>query len=232
MLPYLSKSYGSLAAGFQFQDFITLSTLPSIGVVFKNYGIQTGIMGKLFIVDYRLEYQFYQGEFMPSFYDQTYDRTRGKRASDMVARLAAGQSSTTIKMGIFGKFGFNILDFLYLNIGYKWPWNVNGTQIVPDDNPDYFTASLSFADDVLPYGIGFSLGFDRQFFVPIFTRTAQYSISDQYTVFKGRVDVPIGNFFKIRATIGTAARRDIHGDIVVTNGVTQVMPTFTIESIF
>jgi hypothetical protein len=236
MLPYFGQGFNrangsTVSQGLQWANVLTLTPPPSFGISFFNYGIQTGLMGNVFFVDYRLEYQYFTGTFHPNFYDQTYDRTRGFRAIDMYRQFYESQLDSTVRMGVFGKFGFNVEKLFRFELGYKWPWNVGSTDLIPQDNPDYFMARLSFVEDALPFGIGFSLGFERQFFVPIFL-SPKYSLFDQYAVFNGALEIPIANFFKIRVIMGTSALWDASGALVLSNGKAVMKPTFTIESVF
>lgn len=237
MLPYFTNGFNrsdgsAVSSGFQLGSFITLATSPAIGIAFLNYGIQSGLMGNIFFVDYKLEYQYFTGTFRPSFYDQIYDRTRGQRAIEMYRQFYDSSTVATERMGIFGQMGFNIEKLVRFDIGYKWPWNVGSSSIVPLDNPDYFMARVKTADDALPFGIGLSLGFERQFFVPLFARNSSYLFLDQYAVFSGAIDLPIANFFKIRVQVGTSAQRDAAGSMVMVDGKAVMKPTFTIESVF
>ncbi len=237
MLPYFVNGFNTVhdpvVAGAQLAQFATLSALPAIGIQFYNYGFEAGLMGKIAFIDYRLEYEYFTGSFQNAFYDQAYDRSRGTKAIDLYTQYYTGVMNSSLRMGILGKMGFSIIDLLHFDVSYKWPWNVNSTEIIPTDNPDHLSARLYFEKDALPFGFGFSLGLDRQFLVPIFIQPQVYQFFDAYTVFNGSIDVPIGNFFKLRATVGTSAKRDDKGNLVYgTNNKPIMLPTLTIESVF
>jgi hypothetical protein len=237
MLPYFATGFNrsdgtAVPAGFQLANAFSLATSPAIGITFNNYGIEGGLKGNVFFVDYRLAYQYFTGTFRPSFYDQVYDRLRGQRAVELYRNIRDAVDDDTVRMGIFGQLGFSIEKLLRFEVGYKYPWNLDSAIAMPADNPDYFMASFRFEEDALPFGIGFSLGFERQYFVPLFTKSTSYLLLDQYAVFSGALEVPIGNFFKIRMVVGTSAQRDSSGMIVLSDGRAVMKPTFTIESIF
>lgn len=239
LIPYFTKGFSradgsTVSEGFQVAHFFTLNTYPSIGIGFQNYGIETGVMGNISIVDYRLDFEYSEGNFQPSYIDQSYDRTRAQRAIDLINQYKnpAISEEGIIKMGIFGKLGVNILDTAYLSAGYKWPWTISDLSGIDYHNPDFFSFSLSFAKDRLPYGIGFSIAYERSYFVNMFTDINNFFIFDQYAILKTSVEVPIGSLFSLHLAVGTSAKRAANGDIDLSAGHPTMMPTVIIESVF
>ncbi len=197
-----------------------------------NWGFAGGIKGKILILDYKLEFQTYNGNFIANFYGNAYDRVRGQRAQDVLASLDNTSFFAQQRSGIYGELGVNLFDVVYLKGGYKWPW-----LMLPDgfdiSNPDEFLIEVNLNKEMIPYGIDVGLQIKRSYFKELFIQPEKYMFLDAYTTFSGTVDVPLGDFFSIRATVGTALKKDSEGNIVVdTNGIPQVAPTFTLETVF
>ena len=92
----------------------------------NNWGAAAGVMGRLLMIDFRLEYRYYKGIFKPALFDSTYDKNRTSIAKTYASYIADPDSLTTAAsvMGVYGEGGFSFLrEKLSFNFGYMWPWN-------------------------------------------------------------------------------------------------------------
>lgn len=240
MIPYLNaplarSGMDALPVGFYWSNLVALDTENLVEL--HNYGVIAGIMGKLFIADYRLEFQTSNGTFQARYLAEDYGRTRGLKTLDLISMLQGTDSSLydNQKYGIHGAMGLDILDLVKVELSYTWPWTVgSGTALdfINQTNPDEIALSVSLNEELIPYGIDASIEFRRSHFRELFDETSGYSLLDTWATFTGSVDVPVGSLFKIRATVGTALVRDAAGNIDYSSGVPQVKPTFTLETVF
>jgi hypothetical protein len=202
------------------------------GLKLRNYGIQSGLFGNLWILDYRLEFQYYQGAFTPSFYNNPYDRIRSQRATDTLNFLsnpAAYDGITTA--GIYGSAGAEIIPGLRLGAGYKWPWLI-GAEGMPDlSADDFFHINLSVAEGLLPYNISGGITYDRARFRDVFTDSENFSLFDENATFKGSISVEVAPVMDIVLSVGTAVLRDESGTVRYNDeGRPQFGPTISLET--
>lgn len=228
LLPYLSSSGLGLSSGFQFDSLVTDN-----GV--KNYGIESGLFGNVSIVDYRVQFQYYNGTFVPGFYNQPYDRIRGDRAADMVAYLQNPESSEydSFTMGIYGEGGFNLFnDRMLLELGYLWPWTIEADGDVSTDAEDYFTFGFSVDKELLsflPWEMELFLYYDRVMFRDVFT-DSDVKLFDANATVTGEAVVGIAPGINLAFTVSSNVLRDSNGNIVYENGSPVVAPSIGLET--
>ncbi|NCN04341.1 MAG: FecR domain-containing protein [Spirochaetales bacterium] len=228
MVPYIQNSVtigtNNVASGFRFDSLIENLEL-------RNYGIQTGVMGKLFIVDYRLEFQYYHGSFFPSFYNQPYDRLRAERTELVLQNLAdPGGANVVPRAGIYGSGTVNILPLLDVNIGYRWPWVIGaGSANLSAD--DYFHIGVQIDKGLLPLGLSGGVQYDRVKFREVFYDD-DFALFDENAVVKGNIGVEISPIMDLVLTIGTSIQRDPETGVVQynANGRPKYGPTVTLET--
>lgn len=229
LLPYLRGSDGGLRSGFQWQ---ALADTSGGGFDLRSYGIASGVMGNVTLLDYRVEFQLFNGIFQPAFYDGDYDRTRGELVRETVAFLqnpdAAEYQSQTV--GIYGEAGFTLFDLVRLDAGYRWPWTTDpntGNIIIGDE--DYLLASLTLQEGLLPLDISAAISYERSFFAPTLLGESGFEgaqLFDEYTVLKGQVVYPIAPIMDIVGTVSTAVLRDGNGDIIYETRNGQLKPKY------
>ena len=214
MVPYLRNAAGGLTAGMQWD----VLTGPG-GNDLRNYGIASGLMGHVSILDYRLEFQNFHGVFRPAFYDSNYDRIRGEKVRETIAYLQnpADPAYDHQTIGIYGEAGVNIADLVRIDAGYLWPWtrDPDTDRIVMGDN-DELGVSLWIQDGLLPYGITAGASYHRTHFVPTLLGEGGFenaSLFDEYTVLEGRIVYPVAPIMDIVASVSTQILRDENGDI-------------------
>ncbi|TVQ27387.1 MAG: hypothetical protein EA382_03855 [Spirochaetaceae bacterium] len=229
LLPYLRQPAGGLESGFHFSAL----TAPAEGTAgLRNYGIASGVMGNIALLDYRLEFQNYHGFFRPAFYGRSYDRVRGERAREVISYLqdpdAPEFQNQTV--AIYGEAGFTIAEAVQLRAGYRWPWTtdpVTNEIVVGDD--DYLLASLSLRKGLLPLGISAGFSYERSYFVPtLLTRDGFESarLFDENTVLSGEIVYPIAPIMDVVASVSTVLLRDGEGNIVYEERNGQLRPKF------
>ncbi|AHC15035.1 FecR family protein [Salinispira pacifica] len=215
--PYLNEGISNgdttLEPGIQTQAVFT-------GDGLKNYGIEAGVFGNVLFVDYRLQYQYYEGTFKPGFYSQPYDRIRGDRAGEVVDYLLNPDAEryNSYTMGIFGSGGMDLANTgLSLELGYLWPWTLNKeTGDISTDADDYF--ELGFAADkealsFLPWEMEFGLEYSRLRFRDVFMEERNARLFDESAILKGEGVVAIVPGINIALTVSTNVLRDDNGNI-------------------
>ncbi len=204
---------------------------------FRNYGLTSGIFGNLLFVDYELEWRYYNGVFRPTFFNTTYERTRGTLVVETEKYLDGLESGSTAPdyddsvMGIYGSAHTVLFNLVDLKAGYMWPWR----SLDELEDKSNFNDEFSLAMYLLPeaakltkvYG---GIEYSRTNFVPAFVDD-DLSLFDAYTQLKGEIVYPIAPTMDIAAIISTAVSQDENGNIEYdADGDPKIVPSVTIES--
>ncbi len=203
---------------------ITAGELP-----LRNYGVAAGVLGNIFILDYRVEYRNYKGTFRPTFFNTNYDRSRGEYAIQIANELLTPQEVQTI-VGIYGEAGFTIADKFRLEAGYMWPWK--------DDfefgEEDYLHLEAELFSGLIPVvDIHGTIAYDRYKFIPTLMGTdKKLKLFDANTVVRGEVVYPIAPTLDIAVIVTTAVAHDEYGSVLldVDTGMPKVNPSVSIET--
>lgn len=229
MIPYIRNEVEidgqTVGSGFRADSLFN-------GLSLRNYGIQTGIFGNIAIVDYRLEFQYYNGNFIPNFYTQPYDRIRGERVTEVLENLANPNNATmeSNRAGIFGTGRIRILPTLNANIGYRWPWVIGASGSADVSADDYFHIGIDIKKGLLPLGIYGSVQYDRVRFRNIFTDD-EFSLFDENAVVSGSLGIELSPIMDLHLNIGTSVVRDKDGVVQYNNnGRPKFGPTVTLET--
>jgi len=230
-LPYFASDYTdpvsgeTVAAGLHTEALI--DPTPAEGVPgFKNWGFAAGIMGNIFVADYRLEFRYFTGSFRPSYFDTGYERERPMRVYEVVQYLNhmndPGYSNTV--MGIYGEAGFSLLkDKLNFTAGYMWPWTP-GTPLPDDPNlwpDDYLKLQFSIAKGVIPVlGLSGSLSYERSRLAPLIAGAikgveVQGDLFDANSLAKAEIVYPVAPIMDLALTVTATAERDADGNLVM-----------------
>ncbi len=229
LLPYLRNSGGGLDAGLQWQ---ALSQSTGDGFELRNYGIASGVMGNITLLDYRLEFQLFHGIFEPAFYGADYDRTRGEVVRRTVAYLQnpGADEYQNMTVGIYGEAGFSLFDLIRIEAGYRWPWTTDpNTDSIVIGDEDYLLASLELQEGLLPLDISAALSYERSFFVPTLLGSSGFEgarLFDENTVLKGQIVYPVAPIMDIVGTVSSGVLRDGNGDIIYETRNGQLKPKF------
>jgi len=202
----------------------------------RNYGLTTGFFGNILMIDYNLEFRYYNGIFRPTFFNTTYERIRGSLVEDTGSYLEYLDSGTgsddydETVMGIYGGAHTVLFSVLDVSAGYMWPWRSFDALDDPTAFNDEFNLGLYLLPEVAKiikvYG---GVEYSRTNFVPAF-RSDELSLFDAYTSFKGEIIYPIDPL-EIAAVISTAVQHDEEGNIVYDdNGNPEIIPSVTIET--
>jgi hypothetical protein len=235
LFPYLRNGLAEegLDAGLQSQA--VFYETPD-GQALRNYGLMGGVLGNIFILDYRLEYRNFQGTFEPGFYGENYDRLRGTKAVQTVEYLknpdAPEYESST--MGIYGSAGATLFDAVSLSGGYFWPWTQNEAGEVVFADQDRIEFMLGLQEGLLPLGISASFNYTRTNFVPTLIQDEGFentSLFDANTVFQGQIVYPVAPILDLVGTVTTTVVRDAAGNIVYDeNNNPEFSPSVSIET--
>ncbi|MFO7848905.1 MAG: FecR family protein [Spirochaetia bacterium] len=202
---------------------------------FRNYGLSAGILGNIAMVDYTLEYRYYNGLFHHSFFGPNYERVRGTYAEEVYSYLDAWDNNEPHRadettMGIYGDAQATLFNAFAFSAGYMWPW-----QSVDMDNPadfgDELSISLQILPDVIPViGLHGKIGYRRANFVPMILHD-ELSFFDSYAAFSGEVVYPLGPTIDLAAVFSTSMRREDDGSLYFDEyGKPEMVPNITIET--
>jgi hypothetical protein len=238
MIPYLPNAITS-TGGTEYSGFVIDALYDSESgsgdLGFRNYGIMGGLMGNIFIVDYRLEFRNFQGTFRPAFYDAGYDKLRADYAVDIVSNLnndALGNAERT--MGIYGEGGFSMVkDKIYLELGYMWPWAFDDDGNIVASANDTIHAELVLEKGLIPIlDISGSISYDRnQFITPVLANNEKFELFNEKTVFQGELVYPMAPTLDVALMVSSTIQRDDQGLIIYdADGDPKYGPSVGIET--
>ena len=203
-------------------------------VQFNNFGVTAGVLGNIFIFDYRFEFQWFDGFFKPGFYDESYDRLRGERARDVVnyLRNPGNPEYDQTTLGVYGTGSATIAEVFSIELGYLWPWYFDENDDPQYSDNDRFVIKLGAEEGLIPLGITANISYERTKFIPMIIGEDQaLTLFDANTVFKGEVVVPLAPILDFAAVISTAVRRDSAGNVIYgPNDAPEIAPTVSIET--
>ncbi len=231
MIPYVREGAGGVGSGVKFDALVDLESSE-----LKNFGLASGVLGKIAMVDYRLEYRRYDGTFRYGFYGPNYDRLRGNYAVETLAYLDDPDSELfdVTTMGIYGEAGFDILELLRFEAGYFWPWQVTSDGNWEGSDRDELNVSATIQEGLLPLGITASFGYRRTFFIPTLLGKSDFeeaTLFDANTVASATVTYPVASNLDLIASVYATVNRDGDGDIVYDDdGGPKVSPTVVIQT--
>ncbi len=215
MLPYFrTKVAGTNYVGFTTDTLFVTS--PSFSL--RNYGAAAGLLGRIAIVDWRLEYRNFNGTFRPAFYNNLYDRKRGEYVSELALYLQNPSHPSYVKqvMGVYGEAGVHILERLHLKAGYFWPWEIGQNGLGPSDD-DYFMVKLALEKGLIPFvNLSASVAYERTKFMPtiISGQAKNLSLFDAYTAVKAEFVYPVTEVLDIAFLVTTNVLRNSQGQVL------------------
>jgi hypothetical protein len=162
----------------------------------KNWGLDTGIFGKLSVLDYRLEFLYSDGIAESPFYDGFYDLQSPLKVQALVSYLNDPSSNQydLQRMGIYGELGYTMDRIFYIAGGYNWNWPIN-----PGPLDDYVndTLRLEFGifEDLLPvYG---SIALTRVGLVAPLVNGDSIDFFDENLILSGQLVYPISPIMEL-----------------------------------
>jgi hypothetical protein len=232
MLPYLrepiSDGTSTVDAGFVV-DALYNADAGTDELPLNNYGIAAGLMGNIFIADYRLEYRNYRGTFKPGFYGTNYDRVRAAYATELKSNLLDPQATEPV-MGIYGEAGFTIGDKFRFEAGYMWPWE---SDLEPSDDDQLHLEAEIFSGLIPVVDIHGSISYDRTQFAPtLLGDDPNLSLFDANTVLKGELIYPVAPSLDLAVLVTTTVAHDDDGNVMLDteSGKPQINPSISIET--
>ena len=241
MLPYYREPYSgpdteeTIEAGWATQALFDPNREGSFFDKLNNYGFATGIFGSLFVLDYRLEYRYADGIFRPSFFNATYDRTRGHYVKKLADYLNNPDDSEydTITMGIYGELGVTFADKVYLEGGYFWPWAIeDGTVTTSDD--DFFHLVLGIKPKVIPViGLYGSVTYNRTKFAPTLLGKGNLTLFDAHTTLEAEMVYPITDIIHLALLVATNIAYNDRGEVIPNPNnpdIPQINPSVSFET--
>ncbi len=234
MVPYYRESYGSIDPGFYYKAVYNDDVEFSFDS-FRNYGAAAGGYGKLFGIDWRLEWRYFNGTFKPAFYNTTYDRLRGQLVEQIAAELTSAAGDSEYTMGIYGRGAFTAKNLFSFDMSYFWPWTFKEDGSIDFSEGDELALRFILFPDAIPVlKIHGSLSYTRVNFIPTLMQDgvgADMSLFDGNTVVKGELIYPIAPTLDLAGIIQTAAKRNADGTIDYdSNGNPKVYPSVSIET--
>ncbi len=222
----------------------------------NNWGAAGGIIGRLLVIDYRLEYRYYTGIFQPSLFDSTYDKTRAGIAIEYANYIKDPTTitSATSVMGVYGEGGFKFLkDKLTFDFGYMWPWD---PAVKVADYADFsaflkaqvgvtsdeFHAKLVIKKGLIPvFDVEGSILYDRRGIAQsILASTVDpvgspFQLFDQQTTFSGEIAVPVPKTPNLKvavifAAIPSSTGVDANDWVDKAAGIPKMIPSISFET--
>jgi hypothetical protein len=141
----------------------------------RNWGLDTGIFGKLLAVDYRLEFLYSHGTFKPAFYDAFYDLRSPAYVEELVSYLSDPSDPLydTQTMGVRGELGYTMDKVFYISGGYEWNWPIDRASGEPWP-ADRFSIEFGLFEDLLPvYG---SISLTREGLATVFINDSSMTL--------------------------------------------------------
>ena len=217
MLPYFREAVGSIPEGFVSDAILYDGSL-------KNWGVAAGFMGNILMVDYRLEWRFFDGTFSPAFYSILYDRKRSGYVADLVEYLNNQDDPAydVQYMGVYGEAGFTIDKLFYVEAGYFWPWPIGAAPALwPVDT---LHVEFGLFRDALPlYG---SIAMDRIGIVSNVKDGVSWSFFDENLYFSGELVYPISTVLDLALAVTTNVTENDDGTKKVSPSV-SILTRFT-----
>ena len=203
---------------------------------FKNWGFAAGVMGNIFIADYRVEFRYFTGSFRPAYFDTGYERERPQRVYEVAYYLnhMDDPAYSNVVVGVYGEAGFSLLDDkINFAAGYMWPWTP-GEPLSEDPNlwpDDYLKLQFSIAKGVIPVlGLSGSLSFERSRFAPLLAG-GEGDLFDANSLAKLEVIYPVAPIMDLALTVTATAERDVNGNLVMSDlpPLPNLKPSVAIE---
>jgi len=226
LIPYIRNESQGYSSGFRYDAFV-----DPLSFNLRNFGWMAGFEGKAYILNYRVDFRYTKGAFQVGYVDQSYDRTRASKAIEVLKSMSNMDDSDLYqyaKMGVNGSGVINFYNFIDINAGYFFPWET-GTPSITLSNPDSFVIGFSFRKNVLPYGVAASFEYSRTHFKELLNNGSTYKFLDEFAVLRANLTVPVGEFFKLRANVGSSIKRTTSGEIDVRSGSPVIYPIIGIE---
>ncbi|GAB1484441.1 hypothetical protein MASR2M78_32590 [Treponema sp.] len=198
----------------------------------RNYGYNAGFLGRLHIMDWRLEYRHFSGTFRPAFFNATYERNRSKYITDIMAELSSPEADPVIMEGVYGEAGFNLFrEHLTLKGGYFLPWSRDSELSWKEvSQQDYVLAKLEVKKGLIPIiNLSGYFSYERSGFAYALSKK-NISLFDEYSLFKTEIVYPLTTGLDLAVGITTAAVRDTEGRIVYEDNKPKIEPTVSLET--
>lgn len=204
---------------------------------FKNWGAAGGLMGRVAILNWRLEYRYYTGIFRPSLFDSTYDKSRIENAIAYSNYITTGGYSTApTVMGVYGEGSFSILkDKLSMTLGYMWPWTPGETVAGQLENAnDEFHAKLVVQKGLIPiFDVAGAIFYDRHGLVQsIMDQDHSFQFLDANTSFGGELVIPVPKtpMLDVAVIFAAVPERNDFGEVILTDGLPTLKPSISFET--
>ncbi|MDC7126033.1 MAG: FecR domain-containing protein [Spirochaetales bacterium] len=197
---------------------VVLNNILLSGVT--NFGVSGGILGKLFFLDYRLEYRLSKGIFTSAYFGNsylTYKQSRYDEILDYISDTSNEEYHKTT-MGVYGELSGNIFDAIKLSGSYLWPWIVDNGAISSTDK-DNIMLSAELMPDVLPViGLYGKLSYIRTGLFNSFQNAANgtetFEAASPSTIVKAEAILPINDSVDIAFQLSTTYSRDSDGNLL------------------
>lgn len=208
----------------------------------KNWGASAGLLGKVFFIDWRLEYRYFTGVFRPSFFDSTYERNRSDFVAQYVDYLdgSGAPPAAPTTMGIYGEAGVALFgEKLKFGLSYMWPWDPDRGFAVLSGADDEFHAGLAIKKGLIPLiDIAGAVYYDKKGLAASLY-DGSFVFFDSNTAFAGEIEIPLPNApgLSAAAIFKAVAARNAAGEVIYIDpadpakGI-KIVPSVTLETRF
>ena len=222
LAPYFRQSSTLADQGLSTKTIFHDGSLGSVGG-------ETGFMGNVALVDYRLSFQLSRGLYTNGLFQGNYYRTRLATLNSLKTYLSSPDDSN-LNMGIFGSFGFDLFGFLKMDGAYKYPMTLDSSGKVGfDENGDYLRIKFDIPKDKIPFvKLSGGVSYERTKFVSALVHGT--NLFDANTVLKGEVVYGMTQGLDLVIGVGTSTIRNPDGTVQYDNGQPKVAPTISLDT--
>jgi len=195
-----------------------------------SLGGETGFMGNLAIMEYRLTFQAERGLYSNGLFEGNYYRNRTNTLFALKQYLLDPAAAlANLDMGIYGSAGFDVFGLLKMQAAYRWPFVLTSTGSIQASDSDFFQVGLSVPKDKIPFvKLSGSVVYARTQFVP--SLRDKVNLFDANTVLRGEVVYGLATGLDLAVGVSTSTLRDSAGNILYDNNKPKVGPVISLDT--
>jgi hypothetical protein len=222
LAPYFRKATGFANEGFE------TKTIWHDGI--GSFGGESGLMGNVAIIDYRLSFQVERGLYTNAIFQGNYYRGRTALLQSLESYLVDPTTiDKTLNMGVFGSAGFDLFGMLTFEGAYRWPFELKSDGSIGPSDSDFLKLALAIPKDKIPFvKLSGGISYERTKFVP--SLRDGVNLFDSNTVLKGEVVYGLAQSLDLVIGVTTTTIRNEDGSVVYENGKPKIGPTVSLDT--
>ena len=197
----------------------------------RNFGMKTGVRGKVTFIDFSVDIRYEDGIFRHNMFDNLYQRNRLSYITTINSFLE-NPEETESTLGLYGEGGFSLFqEKVRLSAAYLWPWEIERSDIRIGDD-DYFLMGLELCKGMIPfYDLSGAVYYERKNLASSI-RDDSFVLLDENSVLTGEVVLPLAPVLDLALIVSSSTLYDEGGNLVMeSDGITpKIVPVFNIET--